>query len=427
MEAGDLWKLILLPVCLVLSALFSASETGFIALSRVRLMHLVNTGRPGAARASQLLHRPEKLLATVLLGNNLVNTAAAALATALAISLMDNSNLAVLVATVAVTMLLLVFGETVPKTLAWSRAETVAFTASRPLMMVGWVLSPAVRLLQGVSLLASKSMGITAIHSHITEEEIRTMISVGAQAGAVEPPEAEMLEKVFHFGDRQVQEIMTPRTEIVWVEKDATLEEFLRIYNQETHTRFPVYEKDIENIVGILSVKDVLQTMSQKVLSLESTVGGVLRPAHFVPETKLVGQLFSELRQAGQQMTIVVDLFGGVAGLVTLKRLLEVIVGPVGEEGEPAREEYAPISENVYEVDAGIGIQEVNGELALDLPDGNYHTLAGFILDRLGHIPEEGENLYYRDLCFEIKEMRRLKIERVQVHRLGQPVQQREE
>ena len=277
MEAGDLWKLILLPVCLVLSALFSASETGFIALSRVRLMHLVNTGRPGAARASQLLHRPEKLLATVLLGNNLVNTAAAALATALAISLMDNSNLAVLVATVAVTMLLLVFGETVPKTLAWSRAETVAFTASRPLMMVGWVLSPAVRLLQGVSLLASKSMGITAIHSHITEEEIRTMISVGAQAGAVEPPEAEMLEKVFHFGDRQVQEIMTPRTEIVWVEKDATLEEFLRIYNQETHTRFPVYEKDIENIVGILSVKDVLQTMSQKVLSLGKHCGR--RPA----------------------------------------------------------------------------------------------------------------------------------------------------
>ncbi len=425
MDSGDLWKLIVLPVFLALSALFSASETAFVALPRARLLHLVNTGKPGAKLVSQMIQRPEKFLATVLLSNNLMNTAATALTTALAISLIDNGDLAVLVATVVTTLLLLVFGETLPKTLAWGRAETVAFALSRPLTLVGWLLSPAVRLLQVISTLVTTVFGINGNRFQVTEEEIRTMISAGSEAGTVEPVEAEMLEKVFRFGDRQVQEIMTPRTEIVWVEKDTTLEEFLLIYSQQTHTRFPVYEADKENIVGILSVKDLLQTMAQNSLQSDSKVSNVLRPAYFVPETKLIGELFSELRLAGRQMAIVIDQHGGVAGLVTLKRLLEVIVGPVGEEGEPAQEEFSAIGENVYDVDAGIGIQEANSDLGLDLPEGDYQTLAGFILEQLGHIPQEGEHVYYRDLRLEITKMTRLKIDRVQIQWVGQPIEQR--
>ena len=422
METSDLWKLILLFVCLVLSAFFSASETSFIALQRVRIMHLVNIRRPGAERVSKMVERPEKLLGTVLLSNNLVNTAAAALATAIAINLIDNGNVAILVSTVSTTLFLLVFGETLPKTLAWSRAESVAFAVSRPLVLVGWVLSPGVWLLQKVTFLARRVLGITAFHSQVTEEEIRAIISVGAEAGAVETTEAEMLEKVFHFGDRQVQEIMTPRMEIVWVKEGTTLEEFLKIYDQETHTRFPVFRGDMENIVGTLSVKDLLQSMAQDGLQPNGVATNLLRPAYFVPETKLIGRLFSELRQVGQQMAIVVDQFGGVAGLVTLKRLVEVIVGPVGEEGEPAQEEFSAIAENVYQVDAGMGIQEANDDLGLDLPEGSYQTVAGFILERLGYIPQEGEHLYYRDLDIEIIEMRRLKIEQVQIRRAGQVV-----
>ena len=424
MDPADLWKIVLIFGCLLLSAFFSASETALIALSRVRLMHLVKIGKPGASRVSQLVQRPEKLLATVLLSNNLANTAIAALATAVAINLIDNVSLAVLIATVCATLLLLVFGETVPKTLAWSRAENVALAVSGPLKVVEWILSPAIKLLQGVTSLATRAMGITASRFHVTEEEIRTMISVGAQAGSLEATEAEMLEKVFHFGDRQVQEIMTPRTEIVWVEKGTTVEEFLGIYSQETHTRFPVYQDDMENIVGTLSVKDLLQRMADKRPGTESSVADMLRPAYFVPETKLIGELFSELRQAGQQMAMVIDQFGGVAGLVTLGRLLEVIVGPVGEEGEPARDEFATIGENAYDVDAGMGIQEVNAEMGLDLPEGSYQTLAGFMLEGLGRIPQEGERLYHNGLCLEVTEMKRLKIERVQIWWTGQPVEQ---
>ena len=420
MEMTDIWKLVLLFACLLLSAFFSGSETAFVALSRVRLMHLVNTGRPGARRVSRLIERPERLLATVLLSNNLVNTAAAALATALAISVIDNTNVALLVATVSTTIGLLVFGETLPKTIAWSRAEAVAFAVSRPLGVVGWISSPVTRVLQLFTLFVGRKLGVDAVQSLVTEEDIRTMISVGAQAGAVEPSEAELLEKVFHFGDRQVQEIMTPRPEILWVEKGTTVEGFLDIYNQQTHTRFPVYEEDMENVIGILSVKDMLQAMAQKKMVSESSATEVLRPAYFVPETKLVGQLFAELREGGQQMAIVIDQFGSVAGLVTLKSLLEVIVGPVGEEGEPAREEFYAVGENVYEVDAGMGIQEANDELGLDLPEGDYQTLAGFILDRLGHIPDEGEHVYHKTLSFEVTDMNRVKIERVRIRWVAQ-------
>ncbi len=418
MDLSDLWKPALIVLFLVLSAFFSASETAFISLSQVRLAHWVNIGRPGATKVARMLQRPEKLLATVLLSNNLVNTALASVATALAISVFDNADMAVLLATVGVTLLLLVFGETLPKNLAWNRPEWVAFRATQPLSFIGFVLSPAVRLLQGLSMLVGYILGIKPNRSQVTEEEIRTMISMGASAGAVEASEAEMLEKVFHFGDRQVQEIMTPRTEIVWVEEDTILEQFLETYNQESHTRFPVFQGNIENIVGVLSVKDLVQSMARKEVQPGTSVTTVVRPAYFVPETKLVGALFSELTQQGQQMAIVIDQFGGVSGLVTLKRLMEVVVGPVGEEGEPAQGEIEVVGENIFEVGAGIGIQEANDELGLNLPEGNYQTLAGFILSRLGHIPEERECLHYRDLRMEVLEMRRLKIERVQIHRL---------
>jgi putative hemolysin len=235
----------------------------------------------------------------------------------------------------------------------------------------------------------------------------------------VEPTEAEMLEKVFHFGDRQVHEVMTPRTEILWVEKDTSLDEFLKVYAQQTHTRFPVYEGDTENVVGLLSVKDLVQTMAEGEIGPDASVTEVMRTVYFVPETKSVSRLFEEMRESGQQMAIVIDQYGGVAGLVTLKSLLEVIVGPVREEGEDARDEFEAVGENVYDADAGMGVHEANEELGLDLPEGDYQTLAGFILEHLGHIPNEGEYLYYRDLRLQVTEMKRVKIERVRIHVLG--------
>ena len=219
MDSADLWKLALLLVCLVLSAFFSSSETAFIAFPRTRLIHLVSTGHARAKLVSSMIQRPERLLATVLLSNNLVNPAAAALGTAIAINLIDNATVAVIVSTLGVTALLLVFSETLPKTLAWNRSEQVAFAVSRPLQMVEWALSPAIHVLQGITFLFTRVFGITRANANVGEQEIRTLIAVGAETGEVEPAEAALLERVFRFGDQQIREVMTPRPEIVWIEQ----------------------------------------------------------------------------------------------------------------------------------------------------------------------------------------------------------------
>jgi CBS domain containing-hemolysin-like protein len=297
MESDDLGRLALLVICLVLSAFFSSSETAFIALPRARLIHLLSIGRPKAKLVERMVKRPERLLATVLLSNNLVNTAAAALGTALALNLIEDDTLAVLVATICVTLLLLVFSETLPKTVAWNRSETVAFAFARPLSLVEIILSPGVRVLQVITNLFTRLLGITNSTAEVSEGEIRSLIAAGARSGAVEPEEAALLEKVFRFGDQQVREIMTPRTEIIWVEQGATLEQFLSLYSVRSHTRFPVYEDTKENIVGVLSNKDVLLALGKGELQLQDSVTGLLREAYFVPETKTVSITFSEMRQ----------------------------------------------------------------------------------------------------------------------------------
>ena len=421
MDAGDSWRLALLVVCLGLSGFFSASETAFIALPRARLMHLVRSGRPGADRVSHIIQRPERFLATVLLGNNLVNTAAAALATVLALNLITNQGLSVLAATAGVTTFLLLFGETVPKNIAWRRSEKVAFAVSRPIRLVELTLSPVVTLLQLFSTMTNRALGISASTPQIGEEEIRTMIAAGAQTGAVDAGEAALLEKVFRFGDRQMREIMTPRPEIVWIENGDNLERFLEVYSEHTHTRFPVYEESMENVLGVLSVKDILSGMEGLKGEASGPVTKDLRPAFFVPETKSVSETFNEMREGGHSVVLTVDEFGGIAGLATLKQMMAVIVGQMGDEGSAPEETVTALGRDAFLMDAGLAISDINEELGLGIPEGDYQTLAGFILDRMGRIPDVGDVLEFGDLRFTIRTMERVRIEEVELRRLNSP------
>jgi len=419
MDAGDSWRLALLVVCLGLSGFFSASETAFIALPRARLMHLVRSGRPGADRVSHIIQRPERFLATVLLGNNLVNTAAAALATVLALNLITNQGLSVLAATAGVTTFLLLFGETVPKNIAWRRSEKVAFAVSRPIRLVELTLSPMVTLLQLFSTMTNRALGISASTPQIGEEEIRTMIAAGAQTGAVDAGEAALLEKVFRFGDRQIREIMTPRPEIVWIENGDNLERFLEVYSEHTHTRFPVYEGSMENVLGVLSVKDILSGMKGLKGEASGPVTKDLRPAFFVPETKSVSETFNVMREGGHSVVLTVDEFGGIAGLATLKQMMAVIVGQMGDEGSAPEETVTALGRDAFLMDAGLAISDINEELGLGIPEGDYQTLAGFILDRMGRIPDVGDVLEFGDLRFTVRNMERARIEEVELRRLN--------
>ena len=333
------------------SAFFSSAEAAFLSLQgSPRLHYLVSTGHPGARRISTMLDQPERLLSTILLGNNLMNILFATLMTVVILSFIDDEAVGVIVATAVGTAVLLVFSEIIPKAFAVRYAERVAFVYARPLQAVELVLWPVVVLLQFISnmVLPSRNTEETEAPS-ITEGELRTLIDIGEAEGAFKPEEAELLENVFRFGDRQVREVMTPRMEMVLVEQGATLSEFLQIYGENRHTRFPVYAGETENITGIISIKDVLKTLSERRVRDDETATAVTRRTHFVTETKRVAELFEELRESGSQMAIVVDEFGGLAGLVTIKRLLEELAGPVGGEGEAPEEEYEAIDEFTFQ------------------------------------------------------------------------------
>ena len=415
MSSHDIILLIVLVLCLVLSAFFSGSETAFISLQKYRVQHLVEKKAKGASTVSRLIHRPERLLSTVLLGSNLVNTAAAALATALAISFWGTGK-GTIIATVVITVLVLIFGDTTPKTIATRHPEKISLAVAKPIEVISWIFSPFVIALSWIAALFTKLVGGTPLRqSFISAEEIRTLISVGQREGTVEEAEAEMLNNVFDFGKIQIGEIIIPRTEVVSIEKGSKLSDFLKIYATHPLTRYPVIQDNMDNVVGILSIKDVLMALALGKASPDSRVDDLLRPPYFAPETKPVDEVFAEMRDKNYHMVIVVDEFGGTTGVVSVSQLLEEIVGPVGEELTHAEKDFEVIGDNIFKIDGTMRIEDANREMELDLAPGDYDTVAGFMLHHLGHIPKVNESLTYKNLRLVITGMKRRKIEEIQL------------
>jgi len=415
MSSLDTLYLVLLIVCLLLSAFFSSSETAFISLQKVRVQQLVGTKVKGAERVARVLERPENFLSAVLLGNTFVNTAAAALGTALAIKFWPEQG--ILIATIVVTVLLLIFCETTPKTIATQHPGKLALLYARPIEAFSWLFTPFVVVLSWIATGFSKMLGGAPVpRSLASEDEIRTMISMGHKEGTVEEEEAEMLHKVFEFGNRPVREVMVPRTEVIWVTRGTKLADFLNLYAQNPLSRFPVYEDNIDNIVGILAVKDILMAQAKGNFNVEDTIDDLIRPAYFTPETKRVSELFAEMRDKNFRITVVIDEFGGTAGIVSLSGLMEEIVGPVGDELAAIEKDYETINEYTFDVDGGMRVEEANDEMKLNIPEGDdYETVAGFVLDLLGHIPKQGEQLKYKNFKIVITEMRGMKIEKIRL------------
>ena len=418
LDADTIVSISLIVLFLILSAFFSSSEAAFLSLQKTRLSHLLNTNVPGANRVAEMVSNTERLLSTILLGNNLVNVAFTAIITALTVSLVEDGPVAIAIATVAGTILLLIFGEIIPKSIAVKKAERISFIYARPLKIVELCMFPAIMFLQWLSNRSQDLFGQSqSSEETVTEGEILSMIDIGEAEGTVEPVEAEMLENVFRFGDHQAREVMTPRTEIISVERGVTLKEFYELYTEHSHTRFPVHKESRDDIVGIISAKDILRILATKGMDEEDSVTDIIRDAYFVPETKLVSELFEELRKTGHQMAICLDEYAGIAGLVTVKRLTEVVFGRVGEEGESPEEEYSNIRPNVYRIEGGMDIEEANEEMDLNLPKGEYETIAGFVLAQLGEIPEVGDQFEFKDLLFRIQTMDNFRIESITIRK----------
>ncbi len=402
-------------VCVLVSGFFSSSEIAFMSLQRIKLEHMLNTKVAGASRVARLLEQPAKLLSVILLGNNLVQSLATVAITVVAVSLLGEKQGA-LVATIVATVFILIFAETTPKTVAAHHSERMSLLLARPLEIIAWVFTPLVLVLSWISSGLSRLFGGAPVpRSLATEEEIRTMISVGRRDGTVGEDKGKMLSNIFEFTDRPAREVMVPRSEVVWVEKGTNLADFLTLYIGNPLSRFPVYEGNRDNVIGVISIKDVLMALAKGTVSNQSLIDSLVRPPYFAPETKRINELFADMQAKNYHLAVIVDEYGGTVGVISLSLLLEKIVGPMGDELEGVEKDYEVISANTYQIDGGMRIAEANQEMGLELPEGDYETVSGFILSLLGHIPKPNESLKYKGFKIVVSEMRGLKIEKVLV------------
>lgn len=407
--------LTLLLTSLVFSAFFCSAETAFIGFQKLRLQHLIETGNRRAKAVAKIMEQPERFLAIVLLGINFFETAAATLATVIAVSLWGE-NLGAAIATIVVTLLTLVLAEFIPKSLATRFGEKIALAYVGPINFFSIIFYPFVFLLNHLGIRFSRLAGVDGDPKPtISEEEVRAAITIGHREGAVETDTAEMLHNVFEFADRPVREVMAPRPDVIFVEKGIKLADFLEVYAQHPVSRYPIFEERRDNVIGIVSVWDVLMALAKDTIAKDRPIDELIRPAHFVPETKPISELLAEMKEENFQMAIVVDEFGGTAGIASFNQLVEEIVGPVSEGMAGVEKDFEVIDENTFQIDGGMRVDEVNEEMKLELPEGDYETVAGFILHLLHRIPKQGEQIKWKSLKLVITRMSGLKIEGIMV------------
>lgn len=389
----DVIEIFLFIICILLSAFFSSSEVALISLTRAKVRTLVNEGRAGSNALATLKESPEHLLITILIGNNIVNVAAAALATSIAIQIFG--DIGVGIATGFVVIILLIFSEIGPKIYAAHASDSFALTVAPVILFLSRVFIPLIWLVERVS--PKLGIGKDMDEPSVTEEEIKEWIDVGKEEGTIEQAEQDMLYSVLEFADTTAREIMTPRVDVIAMEDSVSFEQAIRIFNETGFSRIPVYHDQIDNITGILNVKDVFSAMVSH--RKDSTIKEVMYDPMFVPETKKIDDLLKELQVNRVQIAIVLDEYSSFVGIVTVEDILEELVGDIMDEYDKEEPEVQNISEGVFVIDAQMWVEDVNERLAIDLPvDESYETIGGLIIDRLGHIPmHPGEKVEIHD------------------------------
>ena len=379
----DALEILLFIICILLSAFFSSSEVALISIHRAKVRTLVNEGKPGSKAVAALKESPEHLLITLLIGNNIVNVAAAALATAIAIQMFGDFGVGI--ATGFVVIVLLVFGEIGPKIYAARASDSFALTVAPIILFLSRLLSPVIWVVQRVS--PSLGIGKDVGEPVITEEEIKEWIDVGKEEGTIEQGEQDMLYSVLEFADTTAREIMTPRIDVILMEDTVSFEEAIKIFNDTGFSRIPVYHDQIDNITGILNVKDVFSAMVSR--RKDSAIKEVMYDPMFVPETQKIDDLLKELQVHRVQMAVVIDEYSSFVGIVTVEDILEELVGDIMDEFDKEEPEVQELAPGVFVVDAQTWVEDINERMGLALPtDESYETIGGLIIDRLGHLPK---------------------------------------
>jgi putative hemolysin len=393
-------------------ALVNAIEIAVVASSRLRVRAEAERGSRRARALNQLKGEQETFFGVIVILQNLCVFLVSTAGTVIAVDMFGNWGF--LFSLIAIPLISTEFGEYTPKVVASRAADRLALLVALPVQALVLALQPLTRALAVVPNALSRG-GVTQT---VTEAELRMLIDIGAEEQVIGEEEAELLDRVFHFHDRRVNEIMIPRPEVVWLEKDSPLSEFYETFNRSPRTRFPVYDDTVDNVVGIVNIKDVLRALAAGELASDASVARLIRPAAFIPETKLISELFTELQEQRQQMAIVVDEYGGVAGIVTVELLLEEMFGSVTDELGNPTQEFTEIDETTARVEGGMSIYDVRDELEYDLPEGDYETVAGLVLERLGHIPRPGETVQVDGYRLTVESLKGVKIESVRITKL---------
>ncbi|NEU55228.1 HlyC/CorC family transporter [Halorussus sp. MSC15.2] len=411
---------VVIVLLIALSGFFSSSEIAMFSLANHRVDALVEDKVPGAETVNELKSDPHRLLVTILVGNNIVNIAMSSIATALVGMHVESAGMAVLLSTFGITSLVLLFGESAPKSYAVENTESWALRIARPLKLSEYVLLPLVVLFDYLTRVVNKvTGGRSAIEtSYVTRDEIQDMIETGEREGVLEEDEREMLQRIFRFNNTIAKEVMTPRLDMTAVPKTASVEEAIETLVQGGHERVPVYEGSLDNVIGVIHIRDLVREQTygeHDHLELED----VIQPTLHVPESKNVDELLTEMRENRMQMVIVIDEFGTTEGLVTMEDMVEEIVGDIleGEEEEPI--EY--VDDDTIIVQGELNIDEVNEALDIELPEGEeFETIAGFIFNRAGRLVEEGEDITYDGVRLHVEQVENTRIMKARVTKLDE-------
>jgi CBS domain containing-hemolysin-like protein len=393
-----------------LSAFFSSAETAFSSVNKIRLRNYEEEGRRGAKKAVDIAENFDKTLSTLLVGNNLVNIAAATLSSQIAIQLFGPS-LGVFISTFVVTILVLIFGEIIPKSLAKEYAESYALKTSGILFLLIQVLYPVTWVFLQIKKLVTLFLRNKESAPSVTEEEIKMLIQISEDEGVIGKNEKELVHRSLEFDDIIVHEILKPRPDMIAVEVNQTISEIKDVFLKEHFSRLPVYEGNIDNVIGILSERDFLSAYIEDGVNLD--LKSLIRNPLFVVESMKISSLLPELQKQKVHMAIVIDEFGGTSGLVTLEDLLEEIVGEIWDEHDVSFNQVKQVGPSSYVVDADYSIDDFAEFADIDVPTTSNHTLGGWLIEEFQRIPKVGEEFLYQNLILKIEKAEEKRVRQV--------------
>ncbi|NFO13426.1 HlyC/CorC family transporter [Clostridium botulinum] len=412
MDPSYTWEIVTLVILLMLSGFFSMSETALMSLNKIRLRHMVEEGVPGAKLVEKLTEDPNKLLGAILIGNNIVNIAASGLATMLATNMFGPTGVGI--ATGVMTVLVLIFGEITPKSIAKQKAESVALKVGKPIRLTVIIFKPFVYIFTAISSFFIKILGgdPKASEPFITEEELKTMVGVSEEEGVLENVEKEMIFNVFDFADLQVKDVMVQRVDVSALDSEATYDDVLKLIKEEQFSRIPIYNQTIDDIIGILNVKDLLMLENPREnFKMEKYI----REPYYTFEFKKIVELFKEMKKERNHIAVVLDEYGGTVGIITIEDLIEEIVGDIEDEYDDANTSIEVIKDNEYIVDGNVRLHDIGDLIGIDMESDEFDSVGGLIIGELGRMPEEKEEIECDSMKFIVENIDKNRIKKVRI------------